>query len=618
MKKILLLACAFQIVFAQQFSKSFIKNSNQYYYGSGISQNESEAQDRALSELTSQIAVKVSSTFKEKISEDAQGIKSQSKKILKTYSTATLKNVKQIKEPTPQGKIEVFCYIKKDQVTKIFRERKKLVYEMYQQGQNYAQQYNYAFALKHYYFANILLKSLPDQNVIVNNINLTTQLPTRINNLIQQVEFNCIKSQKISENEKKIVLSVKANNQPISMLDFTFWDGRNQISVQAKDGIATVRLVGSSVAFKTLRVNIKYSYYSSREEYKTLADLWKLVSKPHFDNEKKINLKRDSTLQVTNSKQNPSTSSKNIRDSSLSVSTEGEIDIDLKGKNDFPTRLGQETRKFIQALENNHSQKSDSIFGSDSFLNNKMNDYIKFNQPSLPNHNIAGTVNQTESGWELRKITLHHQYPSINSQATEYLVLDFSETGELIDFNIAINKKLYEKFVEQGQWANDWNNREQIVKFLEKYRTAYLTRNLNRIKKMFSEKALIIVGRKIKEKKENSNSVEYDRTDRQPEYEYLRLKKSEYLARQKRIFKAQKDIFLDFPSFDIVRKNNAKNVYGVEMRQNYYSTTYSDEGYLFLLIDFSAKQPTIYVRAWQPNSWDSEQLIRTSNFKVYK
>lgn len=80
----------------------------------------------------------------------------------------------------------------------------------------------------------------------------------------------------------------------------------------------------------------------------------------------------------------------------------------------------------------------------------------------------------------------------------------------------------------------------------------------------------------------------------------------------------QKDIFLDFSNFNIVKKNNAKNVYGVEMRQAYNSTTYSDEGYLFLLIDFGESDPLIYVRAWQPNEWNDSTLVRTANFRIYK
>ena len=63
---------------------------------------------------------------------------------------------------------------------------------------------------------------------------------------------------------------------------------------------------------------------------------------------------------------------------------------------------------------------------------------------------------------------------------------------------------------------------------------------------------------------------------------------------------------------------NYQDVYGVEMRQSYASTTYSDEGYLFLLVDFSERDPLIYVRAWQPNEWNESALVKTANFRIYK
>jgi hypothetical protein len=54
------------------------------------------------------------------------------------------------------------------------------------------------------------------------------------------------------------------------------------------------------------------------------------------------------------------------------------------------------------------------------------------------------------------------------------------------------------------------------------------------------------------------------------------------------------------------------------MRQSYASTTYADEGYLFLLIDFAEEDPMIYVRAWQPETWSDDELIKTANFRIYK
>jgi hypothetical protein len=49
-------------------------------------------------------------------------------------------------------------------------------------------------------------------------------------------------------------------------LDFTFWDGANQVSVQGRDGLATFALLGASVAFLDLKINIKYACYEAGNE----------------------------------------------------------------------------------------------------------------------------------------------------------------------------------------------------------------------------------------------------------------------------------------------------------------------------------------------------------------
>jgi hypothetical protein len=135
---------------------------------------------------------------------------------------------------------------------------------------------------------------------------------------------------------------------------------------------------------------------------------------------------------------------------------------------------------------------------------------------------------------------------------------------------------------------------------------------------MFAEDALIIVGRKIEKTSMKEDAYAYQPFKGQPEYGFVKMSKAQYLDRLRDVFRSQQDIALEFESFNLVRKNDTPNIYGVEMRQSWASTRYADEGYLFLLIDFNGPDPLIYVRAWQPNAWSDNELIRTANFKVYK
>lgn len=244
MKKLLLiLLTTTSLLFSQNVDKKAIINPDDYYYGSGKSFNIEEARDKALSELTKQIVVRVSSSFTEKILEKDKKLTECTESILKTHSAATLRNVHTIQKPLNDGSIEAFCYLKNSEVRKIFDERKKLIYEIAKKAEYYAGEYNFAYALKLYYFAAILLNSLPDQNVIFNGINYTTELPERINKIILKIGFDFKDERRISEKERDVTLQVHSKKHPVSLLDFTFGDGNNQISVQARDGLATVRKV---------------------------------------------------------------------------------------------------------------------------------------------------------------------------------------------------------------------------------------------------------------------------------------------------------------------------------------------------------------------------------------
>nr|HPM03798.1 hypothetical protein [Candidatus Cloacimonadota bacterium] len=92
--------------------------------------------------------------------------------------------------------------------------------------------------------------------------------------------------------------------------------------------------------------------------------------------------------------------------------------------------------------------------------------------------------------------------------------------------------------------------------------------------------------------------------------------KSQYLENLNRSFTGTSDISLGYNSLKVNKQNNKPNSFGISMRQNYHSSVYSDEGYLFLLVDFSEKEPKIYVRAWQPSEWSEEKMIKISNFRM--
>jgi len=266
-------------------------------------------------------------------------------------------------------------------------------------------------------------------------------------------------------------------------------------------------------------------------------------------------------------------------------------------------------------LQNGDVDGIKAQYSDDPFITKRLIDIIKYNDIKIVDEYINACLNECYNGWEVRKIKVLANYSSIRKQSPEYIIIDFDKEGKLYDINFGIMESLYQKFVNQAKYGKDWDNRQVIVKFIEKYRTTFLTRDIAQLDSLFAEEALIIVGRVLRKNKNKDVSSVYNQL---PEVEYLRYSKNEYLNRQREIFSNREDIYVGYSTFNITRKNKQPNVYGINMRQNYQSTGYADEGYLFLLVDFEEEYPQIYVRSWQPQEWNEKDLIKLSSFNLNK
>ena len=143
--------------------------------------------------------------------------------------------------------------------------------------------------------------------------------------------------------------------------------------------------------------------------------------------------------------------------------------------------------------------------------------------------------------------------------------------------------------------VEDAEHRTMILNYCEHFRSAYDTKDIDFIRQVFSEKALIIVGKVVKTAEETSDYMPRENV------EYNVRSKQEYLRNLSQTFMRNGTIRVRFTSFRIMRHPTMEGIYGVTLRQKYDSDTYSDDGYLFLLWDFrNPSRPKIHVRTWQP------------------
>jgi hypothetical protein len=190
---------------------------------------------------------------------------------------------------------------------------------------------------------------------------------------------------------------------------------------------------------------------------------------------------------------------------------------------------------------------------------------------------------------------------SISWQKYQEAVFNFDKNGLVTDFHLALNADLYIKVMNGAATVDDFMQRQLILEYVERFRNSYNLKDLDFLEQIFSDDALIITGKVITATKSDINHASLNNK----KVVYSRQTKREYLSRLERIFKANKHINVLFDDIKVVRHPAHAEYYGVTLKQGYSSDTYSDEGYLFLLWDFTNPDaPQIHVRTWQPDKID--------------
>ncbi|AXI99561.1 hypothetical protein CYPRO_0274 [Cyclonatronum proteinivorum] len=205
---------------------------------------------------------------------------------------------------------------------------------------------------------------------------------------------------------------------------------------------------------------------------------------------------------------------------------------------------------------------------------------------------IEQLARRSDGSWEMRNLPLMLR-DADGAEHYEEGVLEFEADGQVRGLRLALPAHRYQELIRAADSSVDHENRMMIISFLEIFRTAFNQKDITFIEQVFSDEALIIVGRVVEN---TGRSSEYEQ-----QVEFLRFNKEEYISRLRNVFARNAWIDVGFEEIDIFRHPRHPHMYGVSLVQFYNSEIYSDVGYLFLLIDFSAdEEPLIHVRTWQP------------------
>lgn len=216
---------------------------------------------------------------------------------------------------------------------------------------------------------------------------------------------------------------------------------------------------------------------------------------------------------------------------------------------------------------------------------------------SCPPMNLSCRCLKTKDGYQVRGIPVD-MVEADEDEARQELTISFDPQGLITNVAIAIEMNRYEELMAEKESELDYARRQIIVDFIENFRTAYNRKDNALLNSVFSDRALIITGRVVKEKP-NSDMTKMTLTNNK--VVYIKQTKQEYLSKLAQVFKTVKYINVKFSDIEITEHPKYDNIYGVTLKQLWKTNRYQDEGYLFLMVDFrDTDNPLIQVRTWQP------------------
>jgi hypothetical protein len=195
---------------------------------------------------------------------------------------------------------------------------------------------------------------------------------------------------------------------------------------------------------------------------------------------------------------------------------------------------------------------------------------------------------------------------------TENVVFTIDENTNKID---GICFALDERSVRNIMGDTDISetSRMMLVTFMENYKTAFALERLDYIRTIFDDNAVIIVGKLVKV--QTAPNAEHQMSYNNQVVERTRYTKEQYLRNLERCFASNEFVNIRFANNDIIKAGVGGEIYGIQIKQDYYSTNYGDTGYLFLLVDINdPKAPSIKVRTWQPQPDPLDGLIGIEDF----
>lgn len=570
-----------------------IKRNSSYLYGEGGGVTLQAAKEAALADLIQKISVTVHSDFTSKereLNQDGNVTSdAEYQSIIRSYSTATLTNVKTIVlKPEPDA--SVFLYIAKSEIDRIFESRVAKAKEFVGNADEALKNGQIDDALRYYYWSYCLVKSLryPNEAKIFvdgQERSLLAWLPTRIDDVMGKVK---VQSRRTADNTYEITATY--DGRPVRSMDYTYFDGVDNSPVYSiLDGKGLVEL-RPGMAMDAVQLKLEYEFRGlSRNDSEVEAVVGAMkpavyrrayhrvaldgVASPEESTSTDINGSMQSPLALTDMGTLGTAVMKPVMQALRSGSIEQcRKKFTAEGWEEFSKLMGYGKVTLMDDIHLDYFADGDCVVCRGLPVS------CRFNRGRVFNEKLSFYIDSNS-----KQIT--HVAMGLGREAMNDVVL-----GHL-----------------------DWSekSRTRIVGFLEDYRTAYATKNLEYLDKVFDDNAVIVLGKRLQVAPQ-LNKEGYMNNHR---VQFTQLTKREFLRNLRRQFQSKDYINLHFSQNRIYQLQNGVERYGIEIKQDYYSSNYGDTGYLTLIFDLTnPDQPVIHVRTWQEQPDPNFGVVSPADF----
>ena len=570
-----------------------MKANAEYICGEGWGDTYNSADQAALADLISKISLNISNSFEIKEEEFNTNSSFDSKtaitSVMNSYAQATLTNTfNLVISNTPQT--HVLRYIRKSEVNKIFDERKEKVFDYVRSAMRAEEKAKIDDALRNYYWAFAMVRSLQYPNSVKMTIDgvqrlLVTWIPQQIEEIMSNLSTKIA-----SKDGNEINLFIKYKGEPVTSLDYTYFDGQTWSNrYSAKDGMGIVEL-RPGVEINSLQLKYEYEYADQCQIDKELESVMQLFKGTSFKN---------ASVYINNLDKKSAVSSEAKKEFEKSVKTESAANLETLSKVENEKELAGIMTRVINAIK---AKDYDSV--SDCFSEDGLEMYKK-----LLNYGQARLLGDPQFSFYTmgkrvvcRSIPMAFSFKNNRRKFVEDVTFTFDENKKIECVAFGLGSQAKTDIFNKGVGAWSAYAKMVIATFLENYKTAFALKRLDYLESVFDDNATIITGHIIKKAPKVAMEGESFINSNNKLIKYTRQTKSEYMRKLKMCFQSNQFINIRFADNDVVKMGAGGETYGIQIKQDYYSTNYGDHGYLFLMVDFNdPDNPSIKVRTWQPD-----------------